>query len=302
MTEYQLADPRIEVSHARQVARDVVVIENRDVDLVPNVGIIAGADAVLVVDTGMGIDNAAAVLTYATDYAKGRRLYLTTTHFHPEHAFGAQVFAGRATYLLNSAQAGDLAAKFDGYLVMFRGLSPVIADRLQGVHAFEPDETYEHERVLELGGRAVRLIATGRGHTPGDQVVLIPDAGILFTGDLVETGQFPIFPFFPPHDVDVSGAGWIDVLERLIALAPRLVVPGHGALGDVSLLRTVRDAIIELRDTTASGLAAAATGDALVERVTATVVAEHPEWRGREWISTAVASFAAAAAPAPGNG
>src|SRR5690606_40470781 len=61
----------------------------------------------------------------------------------------------------------------------------------------------------------VRLSAVGRAHSRGDQVVTVPDADVLFTGDLAETGQFAIFPWFPPHDTDVSGPGWITVMERL---------------------------------------------------------------------------------------
>ena len=51
----------------------------------------------LVVETGLGPINGEKVLEFATDYARGRSFYPTTTHFHPEHAFGAQVFAGQAT-------------------------------------------------------------------------------------------------------------------------------------------------------------------------------------------------------------
>src|SRR3954470_21617287 len=131
-------EPIVEPGQARELARDLVVIPDRRVELVPNIGVIGGDHSVLVVETGMGPRNAEKVLAFASEYAKGRTLYLTTTHFHPEHAFGAQVFAGEATYLLNGAQARDLAVKFDGYLAMFRGLSPVVADRLQGVHAVEP--------------------------------------------------------------------------------------------------------------------------------------------------------------------
>ena len=63
----------------------------------------------------------------AAEYANGRRLYLTTTHFHPEHAFGAQSFAGAATYLVNREQAADLAVKGPGYLGMFRGPGEPVA-------------------------------------------------------------------------------------------------------------------------------------------------------------------------------
>src|SRR3954452_1555960 len=128
MTE--LTDPAVRVAAAQEIAPDLLVIPNEGVDLVPNIGVIGGTEAVLVVETGIGTANAAQVLAFATEVAKGRRLYLTTTHFHPEHAFGAQVFADEATYLVNRGQADDLVTKGPGYLEMFRGLGEPIARRL----------------------------------------------------------------------------------------------------------------------------------------------------------------------------
>ncbi len=119
MTEYVMPDPIVDVSKVQELGRELVVIPDRGVALVPNIGVIGGSQAVLIVDTGMGPRNAEQVLKFAVDYAAGRRVYLTTTHFHPEHAFGAKVFANDATYLANRAQADDLATKGPGYLPCF---------------------------------------------------------------------------------------------------------------------------------------------------------------------------------------
>src|SRR5689334_15059117 len=184
MADYPFPDPLVDTAAVQEVARDLVVIANQDVELVPNVGIIGGTQAVLVVDTGLGPRNAAKVLEFATEYAAGRRLYLTTTHFHPEHAFGAQSFAGEATYVVNSAQAADLAEKGAGYLGMFRQLGTPVARELDGVELPMPDVVYDDGYSLDLGGRLVELRPTGRAHSRGDQVVTVPDASVMFTGDL----------------------------------------------------------------------------------------------------------------------
>ncbi len=291
MTE--LTDPAVRVSGAREIAPDLLVIPNDHVDLVPNIGVVGGTEAVLVVDTGIGTANAAQVLAFAREVAKGRRLYLTTTHFHPEHAFGAQVFAGEATYLANRGQAEDLATRGAGYLAMFRGLGETIARRLDGVHVPAPDEVYDGSRDLDLGGRIVRLRPTGRGHTAGDQVVEVPDAGVLFTGDLAETGQFAIFPWFPPHDTDVSGVGWLAVLDRLVSAEPRVVVPGHGDIGGLPVLTDVRDYLRELRDETWRRRDSAMDSEQLVAEVRAVLVERHPEWAGREWIEPGIGCLCA---------
>lgn len=189
MAEYVLPEPVVQVSDVQELARDLVVIPNRRVQLVPNIGVIGGTHSVLVVDTGMGPRNAEKVLKFASGYANGRKLYLTTTHFHPEHAFGAQMFAGEATFLINRAQAEDLATKGAGYLEMFRGLGEPVARQLEGVELATPDVVYDKPYDLDLGGRVVQLRATGPAHSKGDQVVAIPDAGVMFTGDLAEAGS-----------------------------------------------------------------------------------------------------------------
>lgn len=286
-------EPIVEISQVRELARDLVVIPNRGAELVPNIGVIGGDHSVLVVETGMGPRNGEKVLAFATEYAKGRKLYLTTTHFHPEHAFGAQAFAGEATYLVNGAQAADLAGKGPGYLEMFRGLGAPIARQLEGVEPVTPDAVYDGAYELDLGGRVVRLRATGRAHSKGDQVVTVPDAGVLFTGDLVDAGQFSIFPWFPPYDTDVSGLRWIEVMRGLVATGPKVVVPGHGDISGPQLLVDVRDYLELLRDETWVRRDSAMTQETIVSEVKALMIERHPEWVGQEWIEKGVGCFCA---------
>jgi glyoxylase-like metal-dependent hydrolase (beta-lactamase superfamily II) len=293
MAEYLMPEPVVQVTDVRELARDLVVIPNRRVQLVPNVGVIGGTHSVLVVETGMGPGNAETVLKFAADYAKGRQLYLTTTHFHPEHAFGAQVFAGEATFLVNRAQAEDLAVKGPGYLEMFRGLGEPVARQLAGVELVTPDMVYDDSYDLDLGGRVVRMRATGRAHSRGDQVVTVPDAGVMFTGDLVEAGQFAIFPWFPPYDTDVSGTRWIAVMERLAVEVPRVVVPGHGDVGGPQLLADVRDYLQLLRDETWVRRDSAMSEETIVAEVSALMIDRHPEWAGQEWIEKGVGGMRA---------
>lgn len=293
MTQHVMPDPIVEITQVQELARDVVVVPNRRVGLVPNIGLIGGTEAVLVVETGMGPRNAEKVLAFAEEYAKGRRLYLTTTHFHPEHAFGAQTFQGPATYLINQAQAADLDRKGPAYLDMFRSLGAPIARQLEGVELTAPDLVYDASYDLDLGERVVHLRATGRAHSLGDQVITVPDAGVMFTGDLVEAGQFAIFPWFPPHDTDVSGLRWIKVIEALAAQNPTVVVPGHGDLGGTGRLTDVRDYLTALRDETWRRQDSALPEETIVEEVQAAMIAAHPDWFGQEWISSGVGCLCA---------
>ena len=141
-----------------EIAPGVWVIPDRRVPLVPNVGIVVGDDAVLVVDTAMGPANGSRVLAAAKEKAQGKRLLVTITHFHPEHGFGAQAFRNEATIVYNRAQRDELHDKGAGYVELFRTFGPAVSAALEGVELVEPDEVYDGETTeLDLGGRTVQL-------------------------------------------------------------------------------------------------------------------------------------------------
>jgi glyoxylase-like metal-dependent hydrolase (beta-lactamase superfamily II) len=274
-----------------EVADGVVVIPDGRVPLVPNVGIVLGGRDALVVDTGMGLRSATRVLEHARERAGDRRLLLTITHFHPEHGYGAQVIAREATIVYNRAQRDELHAKGEGYIEMFKGFGENVAAELEGVELVEPHVVYDGEADLDLGGRRALLRAWGLTHTRGDQVVFLPDEGVLFTGDLVETRFFPIFPFFPPDDADVDGSRWIEVLERLERLEPRVVVPGHGEVGDAGLVTAVREYLVRVRDEVRQAKAVGATADEAVAALEPGLVMRYPDWDAPEWIGYAIRCF-----------
>jgi cyclase len=87
---------------------------------------------------------------------------------------------------------------------------------------------------LDVGGRPVHLIEVGPAHTPGDLIVHVPDDRVVFSGDLVFIGVTPIMWVGPVEN-------WIAGLDRIIALEPRLVVPGHGPTTHLDGVRAVRD-------------------------------------------------------------
>jgi glyoxylase-like metal-dependent hydrolase (beta-lactamase superfamily II) len=285
--------PIVEPSEPTEVASGVYVIGDRRVPLVPNIGIVLGREAALVVDTGMGPENGQKVLEAARKLAGGRRLILTLTHFHPEHGFGAQAFKGAAHILYNAAQRDELAAKGEAYLGMFRSFGPGVAAALEGTELVMPDETYEGAcRTVDLGGRSVELSTFGMAHTRGDQVVSVPDAEVVFVGDLAEERIFPIFPWFPPDDADIDAANWAKVLAMLEAGGAAVVVPGHGSVGGPEILAAVRGYIEDLGPRVAARLKAGARVDDVIKTLGPEVRAGHPDWDSPEWIDFAIRYFA----------
>lgn len=283
--------PDVDPGALTEIADGVWIVPDRRVPLVPNVGVVLGEERVLVVDTGMGPENGRRVLEAARSLAGGRPLLLTITHFHPEHGFGAQVFAGEARIVYNAAQRDELRAKGEGYLGMFRTFGPAVEAALAGVELVEPDETYEGSRHLDLGGRTVTLRETGLAHTRGDQVATVDDAGVLFAGDLLEERCFPIFPYFPPEDADVDGTAWIRVLRELEERAPRLVVPGHGAVGGVEIVATQRAFMEELRSASFAAADAGKTADEAVAELEHGLLGRHPDWVQPEWVAFGIRCF-----------
>lgn len=274
-----------------EIARGVYVIPDGRVPLVPNIGLVVGEERALVVDTGMGPESGRRVRAAADRLAAGRDLVLTVTHFHPEHGFGASAF-GDTSIFYNATQRDEFQAKARGYLEMFRTFGDDVASALDGVELIEPTQTYHGElHSLDLGRRRVELRTWGQAHTLADQVVFLPEERILFTGDLVEEGCFAIVPYFPPDDTDVDGERWIAVLETLEALDPHTVVPGHGAVGGVSLIRDAREYLMALRDETRRLKADGIAVEAAVEELDARMRTLHPDWLQPEWIGFGVRHF-----------
>ncbi|KPQ05633.1 MAG: Zn-dependent hydrolase [Rhodobacteraceae bacterium HLUCCA12] len=281
--------PIVDAATRHEIASGVFVIPDHRVPLVPNIGIVLGEHTALVVDTGMGPRNGAAVLDAAQALAGDRRLVLTLTHFHPEHGFGAAPFKGKAHILYNRAQGEDLATKGMGYLEMFRGMAPEIAEALDGTELVAADTLYDgavHE--IDLGGRKAVLRNWGMAHTRGDQIIWLPDTGVLFTGDLAEERTFPIFPWFPPDDTDINAANWIKALTDCMALNPKIVVPGHGEIGGVKIVDDVRRYIETVGAKVAAAKAAGKDAEAIVAELEPQIRAAHPDWHFPEWIGFAI--------------
>src|SRR5579863_7681315 len=161
--------PLVAEGATQEIAAGVHVIPDRRVEFVPNIGIVLGNRAALVIDTAMGARNGERVLAEARRLGGDRKLLLTTTHFHPEHAFGAAPFAPHATYVCNLAQAQELAAKGREFVELFSTFGPGLAQLLDGVELVPPDVAFAGGSAqIDLGGRIVELHEIGPAHTRGD--------------------------------------------------------------------------------------------------------------------------------------
>jgi glyoxylase-like metal-dependent hydrolase (beta-lactamase superfamily II) len=180
-----------------------------------NLGLVVGSERALVVDTG-----ATPAQGRALREAVGRvtPLPLTAavvTHWHYDHAFGLAAFADLQTIAHESVRA--------------RLRSPDAADEAQRLGLSSTDLAMPNRELvvmaaLDLGDRQVEVAHLGLGHTDGDLVVVVPDADLLFTGDLLESSGPPSFG---PDCFPVEWPATLDGIIGLMTAATR-AVPGHG--------------------------------------------------------------------------
>jgi glyoxylase-like metal-dependent hydrolase (beta-lactamase superfamily II) len=270
----------------QQIAERVWVFKDERINLVPNIGVVVGDDAALVVDTGMGRRNGERLLERVRELSD-KPLLLTLTHFHPEHGWGAQAFEGVATIVYNRVQREELEEKFGPFVELFSSFGPEIAELLADARLVRPDVVYGgDEAELDLGGVTVQLSYHGPAHTRGDQLVLLPSERVLFAGDLVENRFFPILP-----DEDARGSEWIALLERMEALEATTVVPGHGEVGEAALIGDVREYLEYVRRRVNEAATSGTTLNDAKIQLEPEIRSRYATWDNEIWIGFAIESF-----------
>ena len=233
----------VEEHAVRKVSDHVWVIDSKSRGLVPNIGIIVGSRATLVVDTGMGPRSGEIVMREVKRLTDKPNLYLTFTHFHPEHSSGEQGFPANAIVIYPEAQQEDINTRLDRFLTLFSARSAEIKDLLKDVKLRQPDVLFNSEAKIDLGGLTARLLYFGPGHTHGDTLVYVEEEGVLLPGDIVQSRLFPNIP-----DNSGSASNWLAMLDKVEALHPRIIVPDHGEFpGDASLIGKERGYLSALK-------------------------------------------------------
>lgn len=205
----------------------VAVIQGQGEAGVANAGLVLEAGSALVVDTMM-FPEMAAGLVDEVSARSARADVVLNTHHHIDHIGGntafpsARVVAHRGT-VETVAAAGHPWQIYDGFMTAFRG-------RFEDLEVRAP-EPFPADLDLPLDARLLSFVPA---HTLADTAVWIEAAGVLFTGDLA---------FFGVRPLALQGfvSTWVRALDDLIALAPSVVVPGHGPLGSVADLTEARD-------------------------------------------------------------
>jgi len=210
----------------------------------PNIAIVVGNGATLVVDTGLGPRNGATIARVAAKLApSNQKLYLTTTHFHPEHAGGDAGFPKGTILIRNAVQQREMELHGKEVIDAFSGRSAQFKELLSDAAPRVPDVTFDGEYKLDLGGVTARLLWFGGAHTKGDQLIFVEPDRTLVSGDVVQNKMVPnIF-----RDGGTS-ASWLAVLDKIAALNVQHVLPDHSAPGDGTMVALEKQFISDVRN------------------------------------------------------
>lgn len=252
----------------------------------PNIGIVVGTKATLVIDTGMGPRNGQIVAGIARRLSpRGQKLYLTTTHYHAEHASGDGGFPPDTIVVRPRVQQQELEAEGQKLIDFFSSRSEQDRELLQGVQIRPANILFDGSYRLDLGGGVTaRLFWFGGAHTKGDELILVDPDSVLFSGDVVQNRTGPYF-----YCADCTPRTWLAVLNQVAQFSPKIVVPDHSPPGDGSLIIQEREMMAFLQSRIAALKAAGQTPEQATATLTAEIQQKYPGWTGFNHVDQAVA-------------
>ncbi len=234
-----------------------------------NAGFVIGDDGVAVIDT---FENAAAARQMLAEIRKLTKLpvkFVINTHYHLDHVAGNGVFAETGAVIFAQRNVRTWIhtenRKFFG-----KEIKPEQKALLEGLTA--PEAVYDGGSVeLYLGARRI-VVRSYPGHTGGDSVVEIPDAQVVFCGDLFWRKTLP-------NLIDASAGKWLETLAKLGSAHPAATfVPGHGDVGNAGDVADFAQYIEWLRQMVAAELRQEKKGAAVVEAVLPQLKERYGAW------------------------
>ena len=253
-------------------------IDDANGDAGANAGFVIGDNGVLVIDT---FENEAAAKALLIEIQKLTHLpvkFVVNTHYHVDHVAGNRVFsnAGAVIVAHRNVRGWINTENLKFYGAKIKPEEKVFVENLVG-----PDVTYETELTLFLGSRRID-VKSFEGHTGGDSVVNIPDAGIVFCGDLFWRKTLP-------NLIDATTSAWIPTLDEIPALPVQgtrdgpvmraaVFVPGHGDVGTASDVQDFQKYLEFLRSVTQKAMDEGKSGDELVSAVLPQLTQAYGTW------------------------
>ena len=219
-----------------------------------NAGLVTAQETSLLVDTLFDLKLTRDMLDAMAPITDSRPIgQAFNTHGNGDHWFGNELLPDGIPIVASAAAIEDMrAAPAAAVNLLFNELDlgpefDAFAERAMRRFDFAsvterlPTESFSGRHELQVGDRGVHLIELGPAHTLGDTIAHVPDAGVVFTGDLLFIDGTPIM-------WDGPVANWLAACDRIIELGARVIVPGHGPVTDESGVRDVQRYLTYIRD------------------------------------------------------
>lgn len=255
-----------------QLGPHTYAIPDQMVPGVPNVGIIIGEHATLVIDPGLGRHNGEAVLREVAKISDNTQLYIATTHFHPEHTTGYIAFPDSALYINSTIQETEFAENGQSVMNFFSDRSFLMGELLGDAKRRIADITYDRQYSLDLGGVTVQMLVVGPTHTLGDTGFFIEEDRVLFSGDVVMNNSFV------SANRNSSLSAWLSALDSFETMQPSIIVPSHGDIGRASLIPSLRKILQQIQDRAVSLKAEGKSAKEAATAVQAELENDYPGW------------------------
>jgi glyoxylase-like metal-dependent hydrolase (beta-lactamase superfamily II) len=194
-----------------------------------NAGYVMTSDGVVVFDA-LGTPSLAwALLNDIRSRTDKAVRYVVVSHYHADHIYGLQVFKDHTeAHIIAQERAADYTENSEtseeraGIRLDQRksALSPWVNEKTRIV---KPDRVFKDDLDISIGGKDFSLIYAGPAHSSSDIMMLVEPDGVLFAGDIVQSGRIPFM-----NADDVSTDRWLEALERVRKLDPKFIIPGHG--------------------------------------------------------------------------
>lgn len=198
-----------------------------DYDRAGTAGFIITDEGVVVVNTTNSPFHAREILYEIRARTDQSVKFVINTDSRPDHFLGNEVFADLQTTLISTAEAQAQMRQYQGELSKRLDGDSYLASAMRAVHPTIPTKTFQGEWTLAVGGRAFRLTTINAGPSPGTAVVYLPDAKVLFLGDLYENGMIPRLD-------STAFKAWSEFLRQVEGWDVDVYVPGHGPPADKS--------------------------------------------------------------------
>ena len=235
-----------------------------------NAGFVIGDDGVLVIDAFFTTDAARALIGEIHRLTPKPIRYLVNTHYHLDHTGGDQALRDAGAIIIAHRNVRGWV-RVNNINLFGDRITPELKARIATSPL--PDLVTDKDLTVWLGSRKV-VVQTVLGHTGGDLTVSIPDARVLFTGDM-------LWRKFAPNLIDGSVKEWVATDADFAAMpdaAHTIYVPGHGDVADVKDVQNFRAYLLDLRKLVEEGRKAELRDDALVKSVAPKLKAGHPDW------------------------